>query len=108
MTILVLERESDLIKKSFWDRIFPSQQLDIKEERQDKNMWDFDEKAFDQFIRKRFNLEKKDDLKKNEKEENIDHLNEAALSEAISESLNENATKEDVRRGENRNIDTYT
>ena len=71
-------------------------------------MWDFDEKAFDQFIRKRFNLEKKDDLKKNEKEENIDHLNEAALSEAISESLNENATKEDVRREENRNIDTYT
>ena len=71
-------------------------------------MWDFDEKAFDQFIRKRFNLEKKDDLKKNEKEENIDHLNEAALSEAISESLNENSTKEDVRREENRNIDTYT
>ena len=71
-------------------------------------MWDFDEKAFDQFIRKRFNLEKEDDLKKNEKEENIDHLNEAALSEAISESLNENATKEDVRREKNRNIDTYT
>ena len=71
-------------------------------------MWDFDEKAFDQFIRKRFNLEKEDDLKKSEKEENIAHLNEAALSEAISESLNENATKEDVRREENRNIDTYT
>ena len=90
MTILVLERESDLIKKSFWDRIFPSQQLDIKEERQDKNMWDFDEKAFDEFIIKKFNLKSEQAPKETESNlgENVENLNEAALSEAITESLN--------------------
>ena len=67
-------------------------------------MWDFDEKAFDQFIIKKFNLKagepKKDS--ETEKEEDVENLNEAALSEAITESLNADIIDE------YRDIETYT
>ena len=67
-------------------------------------MWDFDEKAFDQFIVKKFNLKAGEPSKDSEieKEEDVENLNEAALSEAITESLNADIVEE------YRDIETYT
>ena len=57
-------------------------------------MWNFDEKAFDQFIMKKFNLKTEEPSNELEPEENVENLNEAALSEAITESLNEDIVDE--------------
>ena len=68
-------------------------------------MWDFDEKAFDQFIIKKFNLKPETEKAP---EENVENLNEAALSEAITESLNEDSIDEHAQMEEYRDIETYT
>ena len=80
--------------------------MDIKEKGETRNMWDFDEKAFDQFIIKKFNLKPSDEPETEKAEkETEENLNEAAaLSEALTESLN----TEPVVEYEHRDLSTYT
>ena len=77
--------------------------MDIIEKGETRNMWDFDEKAFDQFIIKKFNLKPSDEHEtEKETEENLNEA--AALSEALTESLN----TEPVVEYEHRDLSTYT